>query len=195
MSIINKSSNKKSGKNAEKFAEDLKKVLKKFKETKLGEYDNINLDYYKTFVKKKSNFTDKFSVMDECISKLKIAVKEFDNVCTKFTKTFSEGGLLSISNIYLKKISSGAKQFYRDLVRLESAENKKICQENMKKFSKSNNSLRKFIFGAAECKVNGVRNSAKIQDEKVKNLMSEIADYLGKFPAVYANYTSECFTD
>ena len=153
-----KDSYKKFSKKSEEFASALEKVLKKFKETKLGEYDNINLDYYKTFVKKKSNFTDKFSVMDECISKLKIAVKELDNVCTKFTKTFSEGGLLSISNIYLKKISSGAKQFYRDLVRLESAENKKICQENIKKFSKSNNSL-------------------------------------GKFPAVYANYPSECFTD
>lgn len=185
----------KSGKKSEEFASALEKVLKKFKETKLGEYDNINLDYYKTFVEKKSNFTDKFSVMDECISRLKIAVKELGSVCAKFTKSFSEGGLLSISNIYLKKISGDAKLFCRDLERLEPAESKKICQENIKKFSKSSSSLRKSISAAADCKIKVIRRSAKIQDEKVKNIMNEIADYLGKFPAVYANYTIECFTD
>ena len=50
-----KDSYKKFSKKSEEFARALEKVLKKFKETKLGEYDNINLDYYKTFVKKKSS--------------------------------------------------------------------------------------------------------------------------------------------
>lgn len=180
---------------AKQLAEDLKNVLKKLKETKLDIYDSPNFDYVKEFVKEKSNFTDTFSVMDGCVFKLKMAVKELDDVCVKYTKPAFHGGIFSIANIYLKKISSNAKQFYRDLDRLEPAETKKICYENMKKFQKSFGFLVKSLNEAASFKGKAPRHASKLQDEDVKNIMGEIGDFIHKFSAVYVNYSMDCFTN
>ena len=182
---------------SEAFAGNLKNVLKKFDETYMEEYFKLNDDvFYKSFVKVKNNFTDKFSVMNRCICKLKIAVKELESVCTEFTKSFSEGGLFSVSNIYLKKISKYAKSFHRDLDRLETTvESKNTCQKNFNKFSKSLNDLELSLNSAANSRVKTLRNPAKIQNTRVRNLMHEISSEISSFYWVYNRYKDICFEE
>lgn len=195
----NKSLNQNLVEESEKFADELNNVLGKFEETKINEYSNFSSsdDYTQTFwIIKKYNGKDVingWSVMDKCVSNLKVAVKELENVCTAYTKSFSEGGLFSISNIYLKKISKCAKAFYNDLNKLKSATSREDCEENRKKFSKSRRELEEALSAAANSKIKALKNPAKIQNEKVKKLMNSIGEYVDHFYGVYANYSMNCF--
>ena len=182
---------------SEAFVGNLKNVLKKFDETYMEEYFKLNNDaFYKSFVKVKNTFTDTFSVMNRCICKLKIAVKELESVCNRFTKSFSEGGLFSVSNTYLKKISKYAKSFYYDLDRLETTvESKNTCHKNFNKFSKSLNNLELSLNSAANSKVKTLRNPAKIQNMEVRNLMHKISSEISSFYWVYNRYKDICFEE
>lgn len=194
----NKSLNQNLIEESEKFADELNNVLGKFEETKINEYFNLRSsdDYTQTFwIIEKYNGNDVincWSVMDKCVSNLKVAVKELENVCTEYTKSFSEGGLFSISNIYLKKISKCAKAFYNDLNKLKSATNREDCDENRKKFTKSRRELEEALYAAANSKIKALKNPAKIQNERVKKLMNSIGEYVDHFYGVYCNYLMDC---
>lgn len=179
------------------FASYLEKVLKKFDETGIQKYFRLRDDeFYKSLVKEKSNFTDKFSAMNECVDKFKIAVKELDDVCVKFTKSISEKGLFSLSSIYLKKISKCAKSFYRDLNRLEVAvEDKETCQRNFDKISKSSDDLFFAIDSAVNTDLKTLRRPAKIQDTNVRQLMHGIGSAVRSFNVVYNRYKDVCFEE
>ena len=183
---------------SEEFASCLEKVLEKFEEIGIEKYFKLRDDaFYKSFVKVKGNFTDTFSVMNGCIDKLKIAVKELDNVCTKFTKSISEKGLFSVSNIYLKKISKDAKAFYRDLDRLETrVESRDTCQKNFDKFSKSSENLKCDLISSVNSEIKTLRRPPKIQNVKVKNLMCRIASQINSFYNIYDDrYKDLCFKE
>ena len=176
------------------FIKALENVSEKFQNTKINEYQEKG-NYENTFwIGENEKNMDRWSVMDRCISDLKGAVKELENVCDNFTKSLSQGGLFSVSNIYLKRISKNAKAFYDDLSKLKSATSKKICEENMKKFSKSQANLREALSAAADPKIKAFRNPAKIQDDDVKELMRLIEVRVRKFDIVYSDYSMYCFS-
>ncbi len=179
------------------LAGELEKVLKKFEGTEVdGYFELVSRENYekKFLIGENEENIDRWSVMDKCISNLKVAVKELEDVCNNFTKPLSKGGLFSVSNIYLKRISKNAKAFYDDLSKLKSATSKKICQENMKKFSKSRSNLEEALSAAADPKIKAFRNPAKIQDDDVKELMRLIEVRVRKFDIVYSDYSMYCFS-
>lgn len=183
---------------SKEFADELKEVLEMFEATNLFYYkqliDNKKYDKFReTFITKKGDSVDTCSVMNSCIDKLKEAVKGLDSVCTKFTKSFSEGGFFSVSNTYLKKISKSAKAFYRDLCELKPAKNRETCKENIKKFNDDYQKLMANMSTVSWLKVKTFKNSAKIKNEKVKYFVDEIARYIARFFSVYNYYMVECF--
>ncbi len=183
---------------SEEFAGELEKVKDMFVETNFVEYSELgDSDNYTKKFWTKENYNGKdvincWSVMDKCISELKVAVKKLENVCTKYTKSFSEGGLFSISNVYLKKISKCAKAFHDDLSKLKSSTNKKVCDENRKRYSKSQGNLKDALFAAANSKIKALKSPAKIQNEKVKEYMRSIGNYVNSFDYAYVNYSMNC---
>lgn len=202
MSIINRSSNKKSEKNAEKFAEDLEKVLDAFVKTEVENYVNMNKDTYRReFIKSKVDTYDHSTITNNNIIHFRIivpfisALGSLKTACDKFTKSFSEGGIFSISNYYLMKISFNAKRFINDLSKILYTEHntKEIAENNLKKIVKNIDSLVKSLRKVVNTKVKAPNCAAKVQDKKVKDLMNEISNYINMLYVVYLNYVNYCF--
>lgn len=202
MSIINKSSNKKFEKNAKEFASALEKVLDEF--VRIGIRDYLDMDknmYRKEFIKSMVDTdgsiiaTNNNIIHCRIIDPFILALRILKMTCDKFTKSFSEGGIFSISNYYLMRISFNAKRFINDLSKIPYTDHntKEIAKNNMKKIKKGIDSLVKSLRKVVNTKVKAPNCAAKVQDKRVKELMSKISNYIDMLYVVYSNYVNCCF--
>lgn len=202
MSGINKSSNEeKFEKNAKNFAEALKGVLGEFEDTEIYNYVNMKKDKFcEEFIKTRVDTYDHSIITNNNIIHFRIivpfisALGSLKTVCDKFTKSFSEGGLFSISNYYLMRISFNAKRFKNDLSKIHYRDHntKQIAIENLKKIGKNKDFLIKSLTAVANTRVKTPNRAAKVQSKEVKDITYRIAGCIDMLYDLYDNYIKYC---